>query len=93
MRLRADELQESDDPWLTVAEIADELRCSPATIRSWISRGTLQAMRPGQRKLLVRRSELDRMLGREPARRSGGPPPEPVGRGAESQSSARARLD
>ena len=51
-----------DDPWLTLAEIAEELRMSPATIRSWISKGTLRAMRPGQRKLLVRRSELDRML-------------------------------
>lgn len=28
----------------------------------WISRGRLKAMRAGQRKLLVRRSELDRML-------------------------------
>ncbi len=35
---------------------------SPATIRSWISKGTLRAMRAGQRKWLVRRSELDRML-------------------------------
>ena len=51
-----------DDPWLTLAEIADELRMSPATIRSWISKGTLRAMRAGQRKWLVRRSELDRML-------------------------------
>ena len=30
---------------------------SPATIRSWISKGTLRAMRAGQRKWLVRRSE------------------------------------
>jgi excisionase family DNA binding protein len=52
----------SEDSWLTLAEIAQELRMSPATIRSWISKGTLRAMRPGQRKLLVRRSELDRML-------------------------------
>ncbi|MGO9498150.1 MAG: helix-turn-helix domain-containing protein [Solirubrobacteraceae bacterium] len=51
-----------DDPWLTLAEIAEELRMSPATIRSWISKGTLRAMRAGQRKWLVRRSELDRML-------------------------------
>ncbi len=56
------EVGPSEDPWLTIAEIAEELRCSPATIRSWISRGTLRAMRPGQRKLLVRRSELARML-------------------------------
>jgi len=51
-----------DDPWLTLAEIAEELRMSPATIRSWVSKGTLRAMRAGQRKWLVRRSELDRML-------------------------------
>jgi excisionase family DNA binding protein len=51
-----------DDPWLTLVEIAEELRMSPATIRSWISKGTLRAMRAGQRKWLVRRSELDRML-------------------------------
>jgi excisionase family DNA binding protein len=54
--------ESEDDPWLTLAEIADELRMSPATIRSWISKGTLRAMRAGQRKWLVRRSELDRML-------------------------------
>ena len=51
-----------DDPWLTLAEIAEELRLSPATIRSWISKGTLRATRAGQRKWLVRRSELERML-------------------------------
>ena len=66
-----------DDPWLTLAEIAEELRMSPATIRSWISKGTLRAMRAGQRKWLVRRSELDRMLaGKEvigPEDQPGGP--------------------
>jgi excisionase family DNA binding protein len=51
-----------NDPWLTLAEIAEELRLSPATLRSWISKGTLRAMRAGQRKWLVRRSELERML-------------------------------
>jgi excisionase family DNA binding protein len=58
---RADS-EESADPWLTLAEIAEELRVNPATVRLWISRGRLSAMRAGQRKLLVRRSELDRML-------------------------------
>jgi excisionase family DNA binding protein len=53
---------EEDDPWLTLAEIAAELHLTPATIRSWVSSGTLQAWRPGKRKYLVRRSELDRML-------------------------------
>lgn len=59
-----------DDPWLTVAEIADELRVNPATVRLWISKGLLPATRIGMRKLLVRRSDLDYMLG---GRR--GPPP------------------
>jgi excisionase family DNA binding protein len=52
----------ADDPWLTLAEIAEELRVNPATVRLWVSRGRLKARRAGQRKLLVRRSELDRML-------------------------------
>src|SRR5262249_28216680 len=51
-----------DDRWLTLAEIAEELRMSPATIRSWISKGTLRAMRAGRRKWLVRRTQLDREL-------------------------------
>jgi excisionase family DNA binding protein len=55
-------LAEQSDPWPTLAEIASELRVNPATVRLWISRGKLSAMRAGQRKLLVRRSELDRML-------------------------------
>jgi excisionase family DNA binding protein len=51
------------DPWLTLAEVAAELRVNPATVRLWIARGRLPASRPGQRKLLVRRSDVDRMLG------------------------------
>jgi excisionase family DNA binding protein len=69
---------DSTDPWLTVAEIADELRLTPATIRTWIADGTLQAKRAGKRKWLVRRSELDRMLrgeGYEDAEPL--PPPDP----------------
>lgn len=52
----------ADDAWLTVAEIAAELRVNPATIRLWVSKGKLKAMRAGHRKLLVQRSELNRML-------------------------------
>lgn len=47
---------------------------SPATIRSWIAKGTLRATRPGKRKLLVRRSELDRMLAGEDMWDPGGGP-------------------
>jgi excisionase family DNA binding protein len=50
------------DAWLTLAEIAEDLRVNPATVRLWISRGKLKAKRAGQRKLLVQRSELNRML-------------------------------
>jgi excisionase family DNA binding protein len=52
----------AEDPWLTLAEIAKELRVNPATVRLWVSRGKLKAKRAGQRKLLVQRSELTRML-------------------------------
>jgi excisionase family DNA binding protein len=51
-----------DDPWLTLAEIAEELRVNPATVRLWVRKGQLEATRAGMRKLIVRRSELERML-------------------------------
>jgi excisionase family DNA binding protein len=50
-----DEHGTEEDPWLTVAEIAEELRVNPATVRLWISQGTLPARRAGRRKLLIRR--------------------------------------
>jgi excisionase family DNA binding protein len=53
---------EAEEAWLTVAEVADELRVNPATVRLWISKGSLSAKRVGQRKLFIARSELDRML-------------------------------
>jgi excisionase family DNA binding protein len=52
----------SEEPWLTLAEIADELRVNPATVRLWVSKGQLNATRAGMRKWVVRRSDLDRML-------------------------------
>lgn len=51
-----------DDPWMTVAEFAQEMRVRPVTVRSWIAKGQLKATRAGQRKWLVRWSELVRML-------------------------------
>jgi excisionase family DNA binding protein len=52
----------SDDRWMTVAEFAEEMRVRPVTVRSWIAKGQLTATRAGQRKWLVRRSELAGML-------------------------------
>ena len=69
----------TDDPWLTIAEFAAEMRVRPVTVRSWIAKGQLRATRAGKRKWLVRRSELARMLdqGQEPRlplpRRRSGP--------------------
>ncbi len=60
--MREREPDDTDDSWLTVAEVATELRLNPATIRLWISRGQLAATRTGRRKLLIRRSDLDRTV-------------------------------
>ena len=57
-----DEDPNAADPWLTLAEIADELRVNPATVRLWVSKKQLKASRAGVRKWIVRRSDLDRML-------------------------------
>jgi excisionase family DNA binding protein len=57
-----DDPSEKDDPWLTPAEIATEIRVNAATIRLWISKGMLPATRVGRRKLLVRRSDVLRLL-------------------------------
>src|SRR6202022_1094001 len=67
------------DSWLTLAEIAAELRVNPSTVRVWVSRGQLRAVRAGQRKWLVRRSELDRMLRAGEGGRHGRKPPGPEG--------------
>jgi excisionase family DNA binding protein len=40
----------AEDPWLTLAEIAAELRVNPSTVRLWVSQGRLRASRAGQRK-------------------------------------------
>jgi excisionase family DNA binding protein len=63
--------EDLEDRWLTVAEIASELRVNPATVRLWVSEGTLPATRAGQRKLIIRRSDLDLMLQTSQPRASG----------------------
>ena len=65
-----EEERDAADPWLTLAEIADELRVNPATVRQWVTKGQLKASRAGVRKWIVRRSELERMLAA--TRRRGG---------------------
>ena len=55
-----------EDPWLTVAEVSDELKLHPATVRSWVKSGRLAAVRAG-RTWRVRRSDLDRALELDPS--------------------------
>lgn len=62
---------------MTVAEFADAMRVRPVTVRSWITKGQLAATRAGQRKWLVRRSELARMLGQGGGPGAVPPPPTP----------------
>ncbi len=66
-----------DDPWMTIAEFAEEMRVRPVTVRSWIAKGQLKATRAGQRKWLVRRSELARMLEQDDGVIALPPPPAP----------------
>ena len=66
-----------DDPWMTIAEFAEEMRVRPVTVRSWIAKGQLKATRAGQRKWLVRRSELARMLDQGDGSTALHPPPNP----------------
>ncbi len=61
-RMNVPNTEPQDDPWLTLGEIAEELRVNPATVRAWVSKGQLEATRAGMRKWIVRRSEVDRML-------------------------------
>jgi excisionase family DNA binding protein len=64
-----------DDPWMTIAEFAEEMRVRPVTVRSWIAKGQLTATRAGQRKWLVRRYELTRMLDQGDGSAALPPPP------------------
>ena len=60
---------------MTIAEFAEEMRVRPVTVRSWIAKGQLKATRAGQRKWLVRRSELARMLELDDGSTATRPPP------------------
>lgn len=51
------------ETFLTVSEIAERLRVNPQTVRNWIARGQLHAIRVGQRRIRVRQSDFDRFIG------------------------------
>jgi len=53
----------TDQEFLTVGDVAERLRVHPQTVRAWIARGDLGAVRIG-RTLRVRQTELQEMLDR-----------------------------
>ena len=56
------------DVFLTVAEIATRLQVNPQTVRNWIARGQLPAVRVG-RRVRVRQIDLDRFIAAGTTRR------------------------
>lgn len=50
------------DRFLTVAEVAADLRISPDTVRRWIAAGKLPAVRVSARDLRIERAEYDQLL-------------------------------
>jgi excisionase family DNA binding protein len=51
-----------DENLLTVAEVAARLKLHEQTIRNWIDRGELPAVRVGARRVRVREHDLDALL-------------------------------
>ncbi len=54
----------SDETYLTVAEVAAILKLNQQTIRNWIDAGQLPAIRVGQRRVRIKRSDFDRLVQR-----------------------------
>lgn len=50
-----------DEEFLTVAEIAEILKLNQQTVRNWIGRGELPAVRVG-RRVRILRSDFDRLI-------------------------------
>ncbi|MBV9817312.1 MAG: helix-turn-helix domain-containing protein [Solirubrobacterales bacterium] len=52
---------ESDESYLTVAEVAETLKLNQQTVRNWIDQGSLPALRVG-RRVRIKRSDFERIL-------------------------------
>jgi excisionase family DNA binding protein len=63
-----------DEPFLTVAEVAEILRLNPQTVRNWIDAGSLPAIHVG-RRVRIKRADLDRILENGYRGTSGATPP------------------
>ncbi len=58
------------DALLTLAEAADRLGCSRATVKRWVAAGTLPTFRVG-RVVRIRELDLERFVAEHTKRRSG----------------------
>ncbi len=52
---------ETDETYLTVAEVAATLKLNQQTVRNWIDAGTLPALRVG-RRVRIKRSDFEQIL-------------------------------
>lgn len=52
---------DTDESFLTVAEVAATLKLNQQTVRNWIDQGSLPALRVG-RRVRIRRSDFERLL-------------------------------
>jgi len=57
-----DPLASPEDPFLTVPEVAAQLRYTEVTIRNWIRNGKLRAIRARNRGYRIRTSDLEAMI-------------------------------
>lgn len=51
-----------DNEYVTVGEAATLLRVAPSTVRRWIREGNVAAYRLGQRRIGLRRGDLDSLI-------------------------------
>jgi putative molybdopterin biosynthesis protein len=64
----------ADDEFLTVAEVAGILRLNQQTVRNWIDRGELPALRVG-RRVRILRSDFNALIQSADGSRPAPPPP------------------
>ncbi|WP_249010899.1 helix-turn-helix domain-containing protein [Conexibacter sp. DBS9H8] len=67
-----------NEEFLTVAEVATLLKINEQTVRNWIDRGELSAVRAG-RRVRIRRSALDQVLTEVSGARPAATEPVPAG--------------
>jgi excisionase family DNA binding protein len=68
-------IPESDETYLTVAEVAATLKLNQQTVRNWIDQGALPALRVG-RRVRIKQSDFQRILDESYSGRAPAPAPE-----------------